>query len=99
MSEPNRAVVTVVGRDQIGIIARVATVLAENQVNILDISQTTLQEFFAMIMLVDLERCPLSPGQLREALQPVARDMGLQIHLQHEALFRQMHRISPQEAL
>lgn len=95
-----RAVVTVLGQDQIGIIARVATALAANQVNILDITQTTLRDLFAMIMLVDLTRCPRSVPELRQELEPVAREMGLQIQVQVEDLFRQMHRLAaPGEVL
>lgn len=89
----SRAVVSVVGRDQVGIIARVATVLAENGVNILDISQTTMQEFFTMIMLVDLRGSEDSVDGLRQRLAVVEEAMGLRINVQHEDVFLYMHRV------
>ncbi|MCF6095387.1 ACT domain-containing protein [Microaerobacter geothermalis] len=89
----NRVVVSVVGRDQIGIIARVTAILAQQQVNVLDISQTTMQELFTMIMVVDMEKCPVSLETLQEYLFVVEQEMGLKISLQHEDIFKVMHRL------
>lgn len=89
----NRAVVSVVGKDRVGIIARVAGVLADNGVNILDISQTTMQEFFTMIMLVDLGEDRAILGKLQDEFARVGQEMGLRIAIQHEDIFNFMHRI------
>ena len=86
-----KAVVTVVGKDKVGIIAKVSNVLYENNVNILDISQTIMQDMFTMIMLVDMASA--TSKELAEKLNVIAEEMGLSIHLQNQALFESMHRI------
>ena len=86
-----KAVVTVVGQDKVGIIAKVSTVLYENNVNILDISQTIMQDMFTMIMLVDLATA--TAKDVSEKLNVIAEEMGLSIHLQNQAVFESMHRI------
>ena len=86
-----KAVVTVVGKDKVGIIAKVSTVLYENGVNILDISQTIMQDMFTMIMLVEMSG--KTTGTISEKLEGIAREMGLSIHLQNQELFESMHRI------
>lgn len=91
--EAERGIVTVVGRDRVGIIARVAGILAESNVNILDISQTVLQGFFAMIMIVDLSSSRSNFSELRQKLEDSGEEMGLKITLQHEDVFRYMHRV------
>lgn len=91
--ESNRAIITVLGRDQIGIIAWVSGRLAEYRVNILDISQTILNEFFTMIMVVDLEPATLELVKLARALEQEGNDKGLQVKVQHEDIFKFMHRI------
>ncbi len=88
-----RAVITVVGNDKIGIIAEVSRVLAENDVNILDISQTIMQEMFTMIMLVNTEKSGASFKELSETLGGLGKKLGLSIQIQHEDLFQSMHRI------
>ena len=88
-----RAIVTVIGKDQVGIIAAVCSLLAEQGVNVLDISQTILQEYFTMIMLVDTGRCSLPFGELAEALRTWGETMGLSVRIQHEDIFNAMHRI------
>lgn len=88
-----KAVITVVGKDTVGIIAKVSTVLMENSVNILDISQTTMQDMFTMIMLVDTQSSGIDVKSLSERLEAVANEMGLSIHVQNEELFNSMHRI------
>jgi len=88
-----RAVVTVIGKDKVGIIAAVSKVLAENYANILDISQTILQEYFTMIMLVDVSQIKVSFSELQQKLNDLGEEMGLSIRIQHEDIFNSMHRI------
>ena len=88
-----RAVVTVVGKDQKGIIAKTSTILFENGVNILDISQTIMQDMFTMIMLVEYSNDDVNVRTLTEKLNTLAEEMGLSIHLQREEIFSSMHRI------
>lgn len=86
-----KAVVTVVGKDRVGIIAKVSTLLCENNINILDISQTIMQDMFTMIMLIELKT--ESVKKINEELSTLADEMNLSIHLQNEELFNSMHRI------
>ena len=88
-----RAIVTVVGQDRVGIIADVCALLAKNNVNVLDISQTVMQDYFTMIMMVDTERCPLPFGELAGLMKQEGPTMGLSIHIQREDIFNAMHRI------
>lgn len=88
-----RAIITVIGQDRIGIIARVTGILTECRVNVLDISQTILQEFFTMTMLTDLSAMEISLEELSTKLKDAGEEMGLSIRVQHEELFRSMHRI------
>lgn len=87
------AIVTVVGQDKVGIIAAVCTLLAENNVNILDISQTILQGSFTMVMAVDMGGAKLPMGDLREELEKLGSSMGISIRIQREEIFDAMHRI------
>ncbi|MHB9025163.1 MAG: ACT domain-containing protein [Armatimonadota bacterium] len=88
-----KAVITVVGKDRVGIIAAVSDALAESEVNILDISQTIMQGYFTMIMLVEMRDDGLSIPELAEKLNAVGEQLGVQIRVQHEAVFTAMHRI------
>jgi len=88
-----RAILTVLGKDRRGIIAGVSALLAENDVNILDISQTILQDYFTMILLADTSACALSIAQLQDKLTLLGEELGLEIRLQHEDIFNSMHRI------
>lgn len=85
-----KAVITVVGMDRVGIIANVSNYLAENGVNILDISQTIMQDMFCMIMLVKLEN---NVKEVSMGLDKIGEEMGLSIHVQREEIFESMHRI------
>lgn len=87
-----RAVVSVIGKDQVGIIARVTNVLAANQVNILDISQTILQEFFTMMMLVDVSGVE-NINSLQKEFDQIGEELGLEINIQLEEIFQAMHRV------
>ena len=88
-----KAVITVVGIDKVGIIAAVSGVLAETGVNILDISQTILQDYFTMMMLVDLSGMEPSLEELKDRLQNTGKKRGVSIRIQHEDVFWTMHRI------
>ena len=88
-----KAIVSVFAKDARGITAYVTSLLAEQEINILDISQTLMQEYFAMIMLVDLEACPLPFTDLSRWLQEKGRDRALDIHIQRSDIFEAMHRI------
>ena len=88
-----RAIVTVIGKDKSGIIAKVATALADNQVNIEDISQTIAQGNFTMIMICDLSASKLSLKELSLTLMEVGEKAGVSIHVQHEDIFNAMHKI------
>lgn len=87
------AVITVVGKDRVGIIAAVARLLADESVNINDISQTILQDVFTMIMLVDLSQMKIDIKALAEQLEQKGSDLGISIRIQHSDIFNAMHRI------
>ena len=88
-----KAIVTVIGKDSVGIIAKVSGILAENMVNIMDISQTILQDYFAMIMLVDLTDMKLSFSDLSKKLADKGKTTGVQIKIQREEVFKAMHQV------
>ncbi|OEF96490.1 ACT domain-containing protein [Desulfuribacillus alkaliarsenatis] len=89
----NRVVISVVGQDQKGIIAKVTAILADKNVNILDISQTIMQGFFTMVMVVDVKDYNGDIDSLATYFKPLEEEMGLKIRLQHEDIFNFMHRI------
>lgn len=89
----NRAIITVLGRDQIGIIAWVTGRLAEYHVNVLDISQTIVSEFFTMIMVVDVSTSARGLIELAQELEQEGKEKGLQVKVQQEDVFAFMHRI------
>ena len=91
--QSNRIIVTVVGHDRTGIIAETSRVLADAGVNIVDISQTLLGEFFVMILLADLTHATLGLDALKTQLHAKAAQLGLRIDAQHEDGFKFMHRI------
>ncbi len=88
-----RAIVTVIGKDTVGIIAAVCALLSEHNINVLDISQTVLQEYFTMIMLVDAKASDLPFADLSEFLKKEGEAKGLSIRIQREDIFNAMHRI------
>ena len=88
-----RAIVTVIGKDQVGIIANVCSLLAADGVNILDISQTILQDLFTMVMLVDLSGCDRPFNDVAKILREDGEKHGLAIRIQREDIFEAMHRI------
>jgi len=88
-----RAVITVIGTDRVGIIAGVSAILADANVNILDITQTTMQGLFTMIMLVDISKSNINFEQLSSRLSAKGDELALKIRVQHEDIFKSMHEI------
>lgn len=88
-----KAIVTVIGKDRVGIIAEVCAILAKNDINILDISQTIMQGSFTMIMMVDTSASPLSFSELSALLHDEGEKNALSIRIQREDIFEAMHRI------
>ena len=89
----NRVIISVLGPDRVGIIASVATILADHNINILDISQTTLQEYFAMMLIADMTKSSIDLDCLKEKLIAKGKELGVRIEAQHEDVFNFMHRI------
>ena len=88
-----KAIVTVIGKDRVGITAAVCALLAQHNINILDISQTVLQEYFTMVMLVDTAACTASVGEMADILEEAGKEQNLSIRIQREDIFNAMHRI------
>ncbi len=88
-----RAVITVIGKDTVGIIAKVSDICAKNNVNILDISQSIVNDFFCMMMVVDISLSSIKFTELVDILTKFGEDEGLSIHAMHEEIFNSMHRI------
>lgn len=88
-----KAIVTVVGKDRVGIIAAVCAQLASYNVNVLDISQTVMQGYFTMMMAVDVTASNIPLAELAQALEQKGKDMELSIRLQREDIFEAMHRV------
>lgn len=88
-----RAIITVIGKDKVGIVANISAVCAKNNANILDINQTLLQEVFTMVMLIDIEKLSNGFTVLKDELEKVGKENELQVHLMHEDIFNSMHRI------
>ncbi len=88
-----KAVITVVGKDRVGIIAGVSNMLAAKNVNILDISQTILRDFFTMIMLVEMPAENPSIPALAASLNELGTSLGVEVRVQHEEIFTAMHRV------
>ena len=87
----NKAIITVVGKDRVRIIAGVCTYLAENQINILDITQTIVKGFFNMMMVVDVENITKSFGEVAQELEQVGEEIGVSVKIQREEIFLKMH--------
>lgn len=88
-----KTIITVVGKDTVGIIAKVCTYLANNQVNVEDISQTIVQGYFNMMMIVDTSRSSKPFGEMVQDLDTLGDEIGVKIRCQHEDIFTKMHRI------
>jgi ACT domain-containing protein len=88
-----KGIITVLGKDKVGIIAKVCTYLAEHNLNILDISQTIVQDYFNMMMIVDISSATKAFEEIVEDLHSIGETIGVEIKLQHEDIFNIMHRI------
>ena len=87
------AIITVVGSDKVGIIAKVSEFLSENNINIKDITQTILSGNFVMIMMIELDNADISIDELRTAMNKKAEEMGVEINIMNEKVFSSMHRV------
>ena len=88
-----RAVITVLGKDMIGILKNVSAKCAEVDVNVIEVTQSILQDLFAMIMMVDISKSKIPFDELVDSLKKIGDDMGLKVHVMHEDIFNSMHRI------
>lgn len=88
-----KAVITVIGKDTVGILAKVSTACADNNVNIMDVTQSVLQDMFVMVMLADISSMSCDFGEFSEMLKKVGKASGLDIRAMHEDIFNSMHRI------
>lgn len=88
-----RAVITVIGKDMVGIIARISDVLWKHEINVLDITQSILSDLFVMVMLADISKSKVDFPKLVEQLNGLGDELGLKIHIMHEDVFNSMHRI------
>lgn len=88
-----KAVVAVIGKDTVGILAKISTICAEYNANVMDVTQTIMQDMFAMTMLIDISGCNSDYGTLAERLKKSGEEMNLQVHVMHEDIFNSMHRI------
>lgn len=88
-----RAVITVVGKDTVGILAKVSGICAEHHVNIVEVTQSILQDMFCMIMMADLTQCDTSISALSAQLEEFGANQALSIHVMHEDIFNSMHKI------
>lgn len=91
--DSGRVIITSYGINKPGVVSKISTILAENNCDIQDITQKILQEFFTMIMIVDISASPLSFKELHDLLARAAEEMNIKIMIQHEDVFRSMHRI------
>lgn len=88
-----KAIITVIGKDTVGILAKVSNICAGYQANIIDVTQTVLQDMFAMIMLVEIDHLSADLGVLRTSLEVMGKENNLQIHVMHEDVFNTMHHV------
>lgn len=88
-----KAIITVVGKDTVGIIAKVCTYLSENNINVLDISQTIVSDYFNMMMIVNFDGASIDFGQCQEGLNEIGEKIGVEIKCQRSEIFEMMHRI------
>lgn len=91
MKDTARAVVTVIGKDTVGILAKVSTACASSNANVIEVTQSVLEEFFCMIMIIDIKKANKQLDELQAAIQAEVPEM--QVHVMHENIFNSMHRI------
>lgn len=88
-----KAVITVIGRDMVGILAKVSTLCAQHNINVVDVTQTVMQDLFAMIMLADISSMAVDFSVLVDEMDSLGKELGLSVHVMHEDIFNSMHRI------
>ncbi len=88
-----KAVITVIGRDMVGILAKVSTVCAQHDINVIEVTQSVMQDLFAMIMLTDISHMSVDFSTLVDQMEQLGKELGLSIHVMHEDIFNSMHRI------
>ena len=93
MERTEKAVITVIGKDMVGILAKVANECAEKGVNVLEVTQSVLDDLFVMVMLVDITRATAEVAELADLFDGLGERLGLKIHIMHEDIFNSMHRI------
>ena len=93
MEKSEKAVITVIGKDMVGILAKVTEICAKSGVNVLEVTQSILQDLFAMVVLVDMAGSPSDVAALSEKMDALGDEMGLKIHVMNEDIFNSMHRI------
>ena len=93
MNSSEKAVITVIGKDMVGILAKVTEICAKSGVNVLEVTQSILQDLFAMVMLVDMGGASVDVAALSSEMDRLGDKMGLKIHVMHEDIFHSMHRV------
>lgn len=93
MEKSEKAVITVIGKDMVGILAKVSDMCAKSGINVLEVTQSVLQDLFVMVMLVDMARSSVAVAELAEQMDGLGQSMGMKIHVMHEDIFHSMHRI------
>ena len=93
MEKQEKAVITVVGKDMVGILAKVSGICAEKGVNVLEVTQSILQDMFVMVMMVDITHATAEVGDLADEFAKLGEENNLKIHMMHEDIFNSMHRI------
>lgn len=88
-----KAVISVIGADKVGILAKVSAICYQNNCNIVDVTQKVLQEYFTMVMIVEIDECTVSFAELSDQLETLGKEMNLSIRTMHEEIFNSMHRI------
>ena len=93
MNSSNKAVITVIGKDMVGILAKVTEICTKSGVNVLEVTQSILQDLFAMVMLVDMSGSSVDVAALSSEMDRLGDQMGLRIHVMHEDIFNSMHKV------
>lgn len=88
-----KAVVAVIGKDTVGILAKISAICAGDNVNVMDVTQTIMQDMFAMTMLIDISKCSEEYSVLADKLKRAGEEMNLQVHVMHEDIFNSMHHV------
>lgn len=88
-----KAVISVIGADKVGILSKVSGICFQNNCNIVDVTQKVVQEYFTMVMIVEIDKCTVSFAELSDQLEALGKEMDLSIRTMHEEIFNSMHRI------